>query len=207
MPKRQVGARLIMCGVVLALVTSAVAIIGGTAAISVGGPAYLLLVACVGLLGVGVALLSASGPIFGGTLARRALKTLAFGLVVDSVLLGVSNLPGLEGSNVMILFIPFFVSWWATIIGAGLTVLALVTAGGRPRKVGALFLLAPVALFAVNALVNDLSGSEVARPLAIAFGVVAGGALLLGFVGLAWLGLGSAASAIEVETGGEGVIG
>jgi hypothetical protein len=207
MPKRQTGALLIICAVVLALVTTAVSIIGGTAAIAVGGGSYLLLVACVGLLGVGVALLSASGPIFGGTLARRALKTLAFGLVVDSVLLGLSNLPGLEGSNMMILFIPFFVSGWATIIGAGLTVLALVTAGGRPRKVGALFLAAPVALFAVNALVNDLSGFEGARPLAIAFGVVAGGALLLGFVGLAWLGLDSAASSVGVETAGEGDLG
>jgi len=201
MPKRQAGALLVICGVVLALVIAAVAIIGDTAAIAVGGPGYLLLVACVGLLGVGVALLSASGPIFGGTLARRALKTLAFGLVGDSVILALLSLPGFEGSNMIILFIPGSVSGWATMIGAGLTVLALVTAGGRPRKVGALFLAAPVALFAGIALENDLAGSEGASA------VVAGGALLLGFVGLAWLALDSAASTVGVETAGEGDIG
>ena len=207
MPKRQTGALLIICAVVLALVTTAVAIIGGTAAIAVGGAGYLLLVACVGFLGVGVALLSASGPIFGGTLARRAMKALAFGLVADSVILGLLTLPGFEGSNMMVLFIPFFVSGWATIIGAGLTVLALVTAGGRSRKVGAMFLAAPAALFVVNALVNDLSGSEGARLLAIAFGAVAGGALLLGFVGLAWLAWDGAASTVVVEAAGERDIG
>jgi hypothetical protein len=89
----------------------------------------------------------------------------------------------------MVLFIPFFVIGWATIIGAGLTVLALVTAGGRPRRVGATFLAAPVALLAVNALVNALSGTEGARLLAIAFAIVAGSALLLGFVGLALLAI------------------
>jgi hypothetical protein len=207
MPKRQAGALLIICGVVLALVTTAVAVIGGTAAIAVGGQGYLLLVACVSLLGVGVALLSVSGPIFGGTPARRALKTLAFGLIGDSVILGLLNLPGLQGSNMMVLFIPFFVFGWATVIGAVLTVLSLVTAGGRSRKVGAMFLAAPVALFGVNVLVTDLSGSEGGRLLAIAFGAVAGGALLLGFVGLAWLGWDRAASTAVFERAGEGEIG
>lgn len=203
MPKRQAGAVLIICGVVLALVATAVAIIGGTPAIAVTGGAYLLLVACVGLLGAGVALLSVSGPVFGGTLARRGLKGLGFGLIADSVILGLLSLPGFEGSNMMILFMPFFVFGWATIIGAGLTVLALVTAGGRPRKVGAIFLVAPVTLFVVNALVNDLSGSEGARLLATALGVLAGGALLLGFVGLAWLGVGGAERTVIVEGAGD----
>jgi hypothetical protein len=189
MPKRQTGGLLIIVGVIVALVTSAVAVAGGTAMVAVGAPGYLLTVACLGLLGVGVALLSVDGPIFGGTLARRGLKTLAFGLVGDFVTLGLLALPGLEGSNAMVLFIPFFVIGWATIIGAGLTVLALVVAGGRPRRVGATFLAAPVALFAVNALVNTLSGTEGARLLATALAIVAGSALLLGFVGLALLAI------------------
>ncbi len=37
MPKRQAGASLIICGVVLAFVPAAVAIIGGTATIAISG--------------------------------------------------------------------------------------------------------------------------------------------------------------------------
>lgn len=188
MPKRQTGGLLILAGVMLALITAAIAIGGGTAKIAVAGPAYLLTVASLGLLGVGVALLTVDGPIFGGTLARRGLKTLAFGLIGDFAILGLLALPSLQGSNAMVLFIPFFVIGWATIIGAGLTVLALLLAGGRPRRVGATFLAVPVALFAVNVLVNAF-WLDVARLLAVAFGIVAGGALLLGFVGLALLAL------------------
>ncbi len=58
------------------------------AMVAVGAPGYLLTVACLGLLGVGVTLLSVDGPIFGGTLAGPGLKTLAFGLVGDFVMLG-----------------------------------------------------------------------------------------------------------------------
>ena len=209
MRKRQGGAVLIICGVVLALVITAVSIIGGGGGIPdiSGGPGDLLLVACLGLLGLGVALLSVSGPIFGGTLARRALTILGFGLVGDSVILGLAALPDFQGSKVMVLFIPFFVMAWVTVIGAGLTVLELVAAGGRPRQVGATFLVAAIALFAVNASVNSLPGSEGGRLLAIAFAVLAGGALLLGFVGLALLGLDREANTVIGDRAGGGNIG
>ena len=196
---RQAGAWLIVAGVVLAVLTVAAAIIGGDAAMSpfvsvetTGpgpvpiGPGYLLLVACVGALGLGVALLSVSGPIFGGTLARRALKLLGFGLVGFAVILGILSRPGFEGSNVMILFAPFFVFGWMTIIGVVLTAVALLRAGGRPRLVGTTFLVAPIALIAMSAPVNSFSRPE---GLVAALAVLAGGALLLGFVGLAMLAL------------------
>jgi hypothetical protein len=115
------------------------------------------------------------------------MKTLGFGLVGDSVLYGLTALPGLHGSSVMALFIPFFVIGWATVIGAGMTLLALVTSQGHPRKVGAVFLVVPVALFVVNLFINTRSGIDDARLLAIVFGFVAGVALLLGFAGLALL--------------------
>jgi hypothetical protein len=120
MAKRQAGAWLIIGGVILSILTTGVAILGGSAAmsrqirqadgtVSALGPGYLLLAASLGLVGLGVALLSVSGPIYGGTLARRALMSLGFGLVAMAVTLGISTRPGFEGSNVMVLFIPLLV--------------------------------------------------------------------------------------------------
>jgi hypothetical protein len=189
MPKRRIGGLLILVGVVVTLASVAVGIAGSTARLIVGAPVYLLGAACLGLLGAGVALLSIDEPIFGGTLARRGLKTLAFGLVGDSVIFGMFALPDLQGSNAIIMIIPFFVIGWATIIGAGMTALALLLSEGRPRKVGALFLVVPVALAVTNTLTNTISRSDGTRLLAVAFGVVAAGALLLGFVGLALLAI------------------
>ena len=153
------------------------------------GPGYLLLAASLSLVGLGVALLSVSGPIYGRTLARRALMSMGFGLVALAVLLGMSTLPGFEGSNVMILFFPLLVSGWATIIGAGLTVVTLLQAGGRPRQVGATFLVGLIALFALNTFRSALAIEAEA-----VLGVLAGSALLLGLVGLALLAMRSDAA-------------
>jgi hypothetical protein len=189
LPKRRIGGLLIIVGVLVTLASAVVVIAGGTARITIGAPLYLLSAACLGLLGAGVALLSIDGPIFDGTLARRGLKTLAFGLVGDAVLFGMFALPGLQGSSAMLLFIPFFAIGWATVIGAGLTVLALLVSEGRPRIVGDIFLVVPMAVVVTNAFTNTLSGTDMTRLLAIAFGVVAAGALMLGFVGLALLAI------------------
>ena len=197
--KRQAGALLIICGVVLGVLTAVSAIIGGYAAMApfVSGAAtgpdpvpigagYVLLVACVGCLGVGLALLSFSDPIFGGTPAQRVLTILAFGLVGNAVILAMLSQPGLEGSNVDFLIIPLILFGLMTIIGAALTVAALVLAGGRARRVGATFLVVPIALYALSASVNS---SSVPEGVLVALAVLAGGALLLGFVGLAMLAL------------------
>ena len=197
--KRLAGALLIICGVVLAVLTVATAIIGGRAAmaplVSVAatgpgpapiGPGYLLLVACVGALGLGVALLTLSGPIFGGTLAPLGMTLLAFGLVADAVILGMVSQPGFEGSNVDFLIIPLILFGWMTIIGVVLTAVALLRAGGRPRLVGATFLVAGVAIALFVVSLNDFFLPEGVRA---ALPVLAGGALLLGFVGLAMLAL------------------
>jgi hypothetical protein len=189
MPRRRIGGLLILIGVLVTLASVAVGIAVGTARLTIGAPLYLLSAACLGLLGAGVALLGVDGPIFGGTLARRGLKTLGFGLVGDAVLFGMFALPGLQGSSAMLLFIPFFAIGWATVIGAGMTVFGLLVSEGRPRKVGTIFLVVPVAVVVTNAFTNTLSGTDATRSLAIAFGVVAAGALLLGFVGLALLAI------------------
>ena len=201
MAMRQAGAWLIVGGVVLAVLTVAAAIIGGDAAMSPFvsvetsgpdpvpiGPGYLLLVACVGALGLGVALLTLSGPIFGGTLAPLGMMLLAFGLVADAVILGMVSQPGFEGSNVDFLIIPLILFGLMTIIGVVLTAVALLRAGGRPRLVGATFLVAvvPIALFVLYGPVNSFLLPEA---VLVALPVLAGGALLLGFVGLAMLAL------------------
>jgi len=151
MSRRRTGGLLIIAGVVLVLISSLAAAFGGADLIAVGGPGYLLVGVCLGLLGAGVALLSIDRPIFGGTLARRGLKTLAIGLLGGSVTISLMALPGFEGWKVMTLFVPFFVFAWATIIGAGMTVLALIAAGGRPRIVGVMSLVVVLGLFVANA--------------------------------------------------------
>jgi len=209
MAKRQAGAWLIIGGVILSILTTGVAILGGSAAmsgqirqadgtVSAVGPGYLLLAASLGLVGLGVALLSVSGPIYGRTLARRALMSMGFGLVALAVLLGMSTLPGFEGSNVMILFFPLLVSGWATIIGAGLTVVTLLQAGGRPRQVGATFLVAPITLFALILWGSALaSAGDVASLVGAVLGVLALGAVLLGLLGLGLLAMRSDAARTE----------
>jgi len=187
--KRTMGGLLVIVGVILVPVGAVASIPFKTVSLSVGDPIFLLIAAGLGLLGAGVALLSADGPIFGGMLARWGLKTLAFGLVGDFVIFAMLALPGLERSNAMVLIIPFLVIGWATVIGAGMTALALLLSEGRPRKVGAVFLVVPVALSVANSLTNTLSGGDLIRLLAIAVGVVAAGALLAGFVGLALLAI------------------
>jgi hypothetical protein len=100
MAMRQAGAWLIIGGVILSILTTGVGIVSGSGAfsgqirqadgtVSAVGPGYLLLAASLSLVGLGVALLSVSGPIYGGTLARRALMSLGFGLVALAVLLGI----------------------------------------------------------------------------------------------------------------------
>ena len=197
---RQAGAWLIVGGVVLAVLAVAAAIIGGGAAmaplVSVAatgpgpvpiGPGYLLLVACVGALGLGVALLTLSGPIFGGTLAPLGMMLLAFGLVADAVILGMVSQPGFEGSNVDFLIIPLILFGLMTIIGVVLTAVALLGVGGRPQLVGATFLVAvvPIALL----VFGPGNGFFLPEAVLVALPVLAGGALLLGFVGLAMLAL------------------
>jgi hypothetical protein len=196
---RRAGAWLIVGGVVLAVLAVASAIIGGGAAMSpfvsvadTGpdpapiGPGYLLLVASIGALGLGVALLTLSGPIFGGTLAPLGMMLLAFGLVADAVILGMVSQPGFEGSNVDFLIIPLILFGLMTIIGVVLTAVALVRAGGRPRWVGATFLVVPIALFVSYGPIDRFLLPDV---VLVALPVLAGGALLLGFVGLAMLAL------------------
>jgi hypothetical protein len=209
MAMRQAGAWLIIGGVILSILTTGVGIVSGSGAfsgqirqadgtVSAVGPGYLLLAASLGLVGLGVALLSVSGPIYGGTLARRALMSMGFGLVALAVLLGMSTLPGFEGSNVMILFFPLLVSGWATIIGAGLTVVTLLQAGGRPRQVGATFLVAPIALFALILWGSALaSAGDVASLVGAVLGVLALGAVLLGLLGLGLLAMRSDAARTE----------
>ena len=115
---------------------------------------------------------------------------LAFGLVADAVMLGMMSQPGFEGSNVDFLILPLIVAGLMTILGAVLTVAALVLAGGRPRRVGATFLVVPIALYALSASGNIFPGPEgVPLLLLVALAVLAGGALLLGFLGLALLAL------------------
>jgi len=213
MAKRQAGALLIVSGAVLAVLAAAAAIIGGNAAMApivsgeaIGpdpvptGAGYVLLVSCVGCLGLGLVLLSFSKPTFGGTPARRALKLLAFGLVGDAVILAMLSQPGFEGSNVDFLILPLVVFGCMTIIGAALTVAALVLAGGRPRRVGATFVVVPIALYALSASVNIFSGPDgVPLLLVVALSVLAGGALLLGFVGVALLALARDADTVVAD--------
>jgi hypothetical protein len=118
-------------------------------------------------------------------------RRLLFGLLGDAVILGLTALPGLEGWRIVVLLVPFFFIGWVTIIGLGMTVVALLADRGRPRIVGATFVAAPVALFLVNVFANGPSGDEGPTGLiAIAFAVVAGSALLMGFVGLGLLAIG-----------------
>ena len=189
MSKRMTGGVLILAAVLLALVAAGVVIAGGIKTFAFGSVGYVLIASVVALLGLGVGYLSVDGPIFGGRLARRGLKTLAFGLVGDAAIFGLIALPGLEGSKVMVLFIPWFVIGWVTMIGLGMTVVALIAAGGRPRWVGAAFLSAPVAAFLVNAFVARWTGIEGASLNVIADAIVGAGALMVGFVGLAILAL------------------
>jgi hypothetical protein len=189
MPRRRIGGYLVLLGVLAVLVTVIVTIVDAMTTVKVGVLLYLLLAACLALLGSGLALISVDGPLFDGTLARRGMKTLAFGLIGDSVIFGMWALPAFERSNAMTLLIPFLVVGWATIIGAGMTALALLLSAGRPRQVGAIFLVVPVALEVMNTLTNMLSGGNVIRVLAIACGVVAAVALLAGFVAFALLAI------------------
>ena len=73
--------------------------------------------------------------------------------------------------------------------------------------IGSLVLAAPVMLLGANASVNDPTGSGGTPLVAIAASAVAVGALLLGFMGLAWLGWENASSTVVIERAGEGDIG
>jgi hypothetical protein len=191
MRKNQAGAGLIVLGVVAAL-AAIPNFVGSDGSVSIGGLGYWLAIGAVALLGAGVWLIAIDELMVPATLARRGLKILGLGLISDAVLFSVSTLPAFQGINVMILFFPVFAATWSIVIGAVITTLTLLKAGGRPRWIGVAFVAAPVAFFAGNTLTYKIAGSGGA-PVGVALNVVAGVAVLIGFVGLAWLSIRPAA--------------
>ena len=196
---RLAGAGLIALGVGAALAAMAI-VAASEGSVRIGGLGYWLAIGAVALLGAGVWLIAIDQPIVPGTLARRGLKFLGLGLISEAVLLGVSTLPAFQGINGVILFFPIFAATWSIIIGAGLTTLALLQAGGRSRRIGAAFLSAPLAFFAGNTLIYNIAGPSGA-PVAQVLDVVAGVAVLIGFLGLAWLSVEPAALAVQPRHG------
>ena len=192
MPTRSIGASLVLAtvGAIGLIVVVATA---GLDVVDPRGPGTILVVGCAILLGAGLALLSAGEPLFGGTFGRRGLRALAIAVVAESLLLGLSTTPDFHGYRVMVLFIPMFVMAWVTVIGAGMTLLALIGSIGPARNVGKMFLLVPIALIPVNGVVNLVPISRLspadARLMAISLATVVLIPLLAGFVGLARLGL------------------
>jgi hypothetical protein len=165
--------------------------VGSDGTVNIGGLGYWLAIGAVGLLGAGVWPIAIDELMVPGTLAR-GLKILGLGLISEAVLFSVSTLPAFRGINVMILFFPLFAATWSIVIGAVITTLALLKAGGRPRWIGVAFVAAPVAFFAGNTLTYKIAGSG-GGPVGLALNVVAGVAVLIGFVGLAWLSIRPAA--------------
>jgi len=189
---RRTGGVLILVGVALVLGTLALLIFGSSGSPAALELAELLSGVSLGMIGLGTAILGVDGQVFGRTLARRSLKLLGAGLIGDAVLIALAALPDLQGWRVMVLFIPFFIIGWATVIGLALTVVALLAAGGRPRIVGAVFLVAPVLLLISSVLpYHPGAAGGPLSPLAIAFGAAAGGSILLGFAGVGMLAIGA----------------
>jgi hypothetical protein len=151
----------------------------------IAGRGFATLALAIGLtlMGVGFAFVRLDRPVVSSSaLGRRGAKTLAAGLLLDGAILGLLSAGGLKGSAAAIVILPLIVAGWSTVIGLGLTILALVLAAGPGRRVGLLFVGAIVALAASNAFTN-WSG-ETSRTIGLVLGAVAACGLLAGFVGI-----------------------
>lgn len=192
MHTRRLGAALILAAVTATCLVGVVAA-SGLDVVGPRGPGTILFGGCATLLGAGLALLGVGEPLFGGTLGRRGLRTFALALLGESTLLVLSTAPDFQGYRVMALFIPMFVLAWLTVIGAGMTLLALIGSAGPPRNVAKIFLLVPIALIPVNGVVGLVPMSRLspadARLMALSLASLVLVPLLAGFVGLARLGL------------------
>jgi hypothetical protein len=130
---------------------------------------------------------------FTGTWARRGLKTLSAGLLLDAAFLGLAGSGVVDGPMVDILIMPLVITGWITMIGLALTVLSLLAGGGRRLVVGLIFLAAPVAAFASNEFTNTLPGpgvdTQAAQAAGIWLGMAAAGAVALGMIGIGLLAI------------------
>ena len=146
------------------------------------GYADVVLSVAFALLGAGFAVLGMERrAAYRSTLGRRGAKIFAAGLLLDGAILGLGS-TGLKGSELSIVILPLIVAAWTTVIGFGLTILALFLTPGPGPRVGLLFVAAILALAASNAFTNMLG--EITRLIGLALGAVAGFGLLAGFAGV-----------------------
>lgn len=185
----RIGGALVVGGWALFVVMGAIFVGGGSVglgALSIGG---LVLDAALALIGSGAVVLSVTGPKpFNGRAVRIGLGILAVGLLVSlasAIMAGASENDALESIPMVVLLL---VGGLATVIGAVVTVLALLLTRGPSRVVGSVLLASLGLLILAWILANGLDAPQldaVAAVLAASGGV----GIVLGGIGVGALAI------------------
>lgn len=194
------GGMLVVAGVGWSLPSLAIALLDFVAFQASSGLAYPALGIGLVLLAMGCWLIAGGRSAdFPGALARRGMKTLAIGLLLDAGLIVLASAQPLHGSDVDVLLFPLIVAGWTTLIGFAATVLSLLIATRRSLIVGLLFMAALGAGYAAGVFTMTYEPTDLDRALGIGLAIVAGCAFTLGLLGIAWLALTGTKSVPEVD--------
>ena len=194
------GGMLVVAGVGWSLASLAIALLDFDAFVTSTGLAYPTLGIGFVLLAFGLWLIAGRRSAdFPGALARRGMKTLAIGLLLDAGSIALVSAQPLHGSDVDVLILPLIVAGWTTVIGFAATVLSLLIATRRSLIVGLLFMVGLGAGYAAGVFTTTYERTDLDRTLGIGLAIAAGCAFTLGLLGIAWLALTGTKSVPEVD--------
>jgi len=194
---------LVVAGVGWSLAAAVLALLDFVAFVASSGLVYPALGIGLVLLALGFWLI-AGGPSadFPGALARRGMKTLAIGLLLDAGLIALVSAQPLHGSDVDVLILPLIVAGWTTLIGFAATVLSLLIATRRSLIVGLLFMVGLGAGYAAGVFTTTYERTDLDRALGIGLAIAAGCAVANPTAApLSRASISSRASARSISTG------
>lgn len=193
MPFARIGGLLVVGGWVLVAATAAIVAGGGAVGVggSVGGNVgSLTLATAVAMVGSGAGLLAIAGPIpLNGRAVRVGLGLLAIGLIAQVAAIGGGGAVRMDQPEIWVVLAFALVGLLGTSLGTLLTVVSLMRAGGRSRRVGSLF-LAGLVLLVLAVLVSKIGrGGLPYDVIAAALAVLGAVGVFVGGAGIGLLGI------------------
>lgn len=194
MPFGRIGGLLVVGGWVLAAVTAAIVAGGGGIGVggSVGGSVgSLTLATAVGLVGAGSAVLAIAGPNpLDGRAVRVGLGLLGIGLIAWMAAIGGGGAVRMDQPEILVVLALAFVGLLGTSLGTLITVVSLIRASGRSRRVGSLFLVGLVLLVLAGLVSKIGTGGLPYDVIAAALAVLGATGMFVGGAGIGLLGIG-----------------
>jgi hypothetical protein len=185
----RIGGSLVIGGWGLVTLTGLIFAMGGSVGIGTNSVGGLVLAGGLGLVAAGAVTIGASGPpLLHGRAARVGLAMFGIGLfsmIGAAVMAGTSAYDPMESIPTIVLLL---LGGWTGFVGALVTVLALLRAPGRPRRLGSL-LLGGLGSCVVGATLSNTWGTGRLDGVGVALVALGGVAIVLGGIGVGLVAL------------------